>query len=204
MPTLRVALTGGIATGKSYVLGRFAALGVPTIDADAIAHDVVRAEQPAASEIRAHFGDDVFHSSGEVDRARLARRVFDDAAERAVLESIVHPRVRAAIDERFASITAPFAVADIPLLFETGRESAFDRVVVTACAPDRQRERLLARDATDAGALKRLAAQLPTADKVARADYVVWTDGTFAETDAQVDAVHAALRELAENRHAGA
>ncbi len=203
MPTLRVALTGGIATGKSYVLGRFAALGVQTIDADTIARDVVQAGQPASDEIRAHFGDGVFHVNGEVDRARLAQRVFDDSAERTVLESIVHPRVRIAIDEWFAGLSAALAVADIPLLFETGRESAFDRVVVTACAPDRQRERLVARDAAHpSDAQKRMDAQLPTAEKVSRGDYVVWTDGSFAETDAQVETVYAALQDVAESRQA--
>ena len=198
MPVLRVALTGGIATGKSYVLGRFAVLGVPTIDADAIARDVVRAGQPAAAEIQHHFGDDVFQSNGEVDRARLAQRVFDDPGDRTVLESIIHPRVRAAIDEWFSVLpadgTVAFAVADIPLLYETSREAAFDQVVVTACAPERQLERLLARDgATADDARKRMDAQLATAEKVKRADYVVWTDRSFAETDAQVEAVRAAL-----------
>ena len=120
-----------------------------------------------------------------------------------VLESIVHPRVRVAIDDWFAGLSAGLAVADIPLLFETGRESAFDRVVVTACASDRQRERLVARDAAHPGdAQKRMDAQLPTAEKVARGDYVVWTDGSFAETDAQVETVYAALQDVAECRRA--
>ncbi len=202
-------LTGGIATGKSYVLTLFAALGVPTIDADAIARDVVHASQPAASEIRAHFGDDAFQADGEVDRPRLARRVFDNHAERMVLESIVHPRVRAAIDNWFSTIaadgTVAFAVADIPLVFETGHASAFDRVVVTACARDRQLERLLVRNTANADeAQKRMDAQLPTTEKIKQADYVVWTDRSFAETDTQVKAVHAALQALADRSQTSA
>ena len=198
---LRVALTGGIATGKSYVLARFAVLGVPTIDADVIAHDVVSSGRPAANEIRAHFGDAVFQANGEVDRPRLAARVFDVPADRVVLESIVHPCVRATIDQWFSALpsdsTSGFAVADVPLLYETGRETAFDQVVVTACAPELQLERLLARDgATASDTRKRMDAQLAIGEKVKRADYVVWTDQSFAETDAQVETVRAALAEV--------
>ena len=116
------------------------------------------------------------------------------------LEAIIHPVVRRAIDDWFASLdpATPFAVAEIPLLYETGRDRDFDVVVVAACDPERQVERLIARDAiSDAAARQRLAAQLPIEEKVRRADYVVKTDGTYADTDAQVRAVHAQLLGLA-------
>ena len=198
MSLLRVALTGGIATGKSYVLARFRSHSVPTVDADAIAHAVVRAGQPASTEIRDRFGDRVFGSNGELDRQKLAKRVFDNADERKALEAIVHPHVRAAINEWFAEVdadgSARFAVVDIPLLFETGRQSQFDRIVVTACRNELQLDRLMTRDKINsADAQKRIAAQLSTADKLAGADFAVQTGGSYAETDTQVDEIVATL-----------
>ena len=195
---LQVALTGGIATGKSHVLERFAANHVPTVDADRIARDVVRSGEPAWSAIRARFGSDVFAGDGRLDRQRLATRVFADPAARANLETIVHPHVRRAIDAWFQQVAhdgdGPFAVADIPLLFETHRAEDFDRVVVTACDQDTQLRRLMERDEfSEDDAQRRLAAQLPTAHKVARADFVVQTGGPFEETDRQVDAICRAL-----------
>lgn len=196
---LRVALTGGIATGKSYVLARFAARGVPTVDADSLAREVVRPGRPAWTAIKARFDPELFARDGTLDRRRLAALVFDDAAARADLEAIVHPRVRAEIDDWFerlgAARTASFGVADVPLLFETGRAAAFDRVVVTACAAAAQLTRLAQRDRLSAAeGRKRLEAQLPTGVKTARADFVVRTDGSFDETDRQVESI---CRELA-------
>lgn len=197
MSVARVALTGGIATGKSYVLGRFASRNVPTIDADLIAHDVMRAGQPAAEEIRRRFGDDVFDADQEIDRQRLAARVFDDAAERKTLEAIVHPLVREAINQWFKQVEgedrSPFAIADIPLLFETGRQQGFDRIVVTSCPLGVQLNRLLARSMTENDARKRIAAQLPTGEKVSGADFTILTDGSFEDTDRKIEAVYTAL-----------
>ena len=196
---LRVALTGGIATGKSYVLARLDRRGVPTIDADRLARDVVRPGRPAWSALVERFGSEISRPDGQVDRARLGAIVFSDAAARADLEAIVHPPVRQAIadwfDARDAEARVPFAVADIPLLYETGRERTFDCVVVAACRPETQERRVVARDSLAVeAARRRMAAQLPIDYKVARADFVIRTDGTFEETDRQVDAVRTALR----------
>ena len=196
---LRVAVTGGIATGKSYVLARLGAHGVPTIDADRLAREVVRPGQPAWAALLERFGSGIRHPDGQVDRARLGAIVFSDAAARADLEAIVHPPVREAIadwfEARAAEADGAFAVADIPLLYETEREQSFDRVVVTACRPETQERRIVARDglAVEA-ARRRMAAQLPIDYKVARADFVIRTDATFEETDRQVDEVWSALR----------
>ena len=194
---LRVALTGGIATGKSNVLARFAARGVPTVDADRLAREVVEPGRAAWTALRARFDPALFTPDGALDRRRVAALVFDDAAARADLEAIVHPHVRAAIDEWFerrAATSAPFGIADIPLLFETDRAGEFDRVIVTACDAATQLTRLAQRDglSPDAGR-KRLAAQLPTAVKAARADFVVWTGGSFDESERQVESVYRAL-----------
>lgn len=191
---LQVALTGGIATGKSFVLARFAFNKVPTIDADTIAHDVVRLGQPASADVRQRFGDEVFRPDGELDRQRLGARVFDNPEERRALEAIVHPHVRAAISRWFSMVEteghAQFAVADIPLLFETGRQGEFDRVVVTTCTPGLQLERIMTRDhISETEARHRVAAQLPSEGKVAAADFVIRTDVSDADTDRQVDEV---------------
>jgi dephospho-CoA kinase len=186
---LRVALTGGIATGKSFCLGRFAAMGVPVIDADLLARDAVAAGSPGLALIAARFGPSVITADGGLDRASLAAIVFADRTARAQLESIVHPEVYRRINEWFANQPpgTRLAIADIPLLFETGHEHDFDRVIVCACEPFEQLRRLVERDGlSDQAARARLAAQWPIDEKVARADYVIRTDNGFVETEEQV------------------
>lgn len=201
---LRVALTGGIGTGKSHVVRLLRDRSVPTLDADQLARATVQTGQPACTGLRARFGPDVFAADGSLDRARLGRLVFADAAARATLENLVHPPVRKAIDAWFqrcrASTRARFAVADIPLLFETGRADAFDSVVVVACDPATQLRRVMARDdLPEAEVRRRIAAQLPIAEKVARADMVISTDGTFEETDGQVASIFRTLATLGDS-----
>ena len=196
---LRTGLTGGIATGKSFCLGRFALLGVPVIDADLVAREVVEPESPALARIAARFGAGVLTADGRLNRPALATIVFGDRAARAELEAIVHPEVYRRINDWFAnqSPRVPVAIADIPLLFETGHEHDFDRVIVCACEPYEQLRRLVQRDhLTEEEARARLAAQWPIGEKLARADFVIRTDGTFDATEAQVRAVHASLLAL--------
>ncbi|MDA1183711.1 MAG: dephospho-CoA kinase [Acidobacteria bacterium] len=186
----RVALTGGIATGKSYVRARFEALGVPTIDADALARDAVAPGTAGLASVVARFGRHVLHPDGTLDRQRLADIVFADPESRLALEAIVHPEVRRATDRWFASLDAeqfPCAIADIPLLYEVGRDRDFDAVIVVACDPATQIRRLIARDGmSDAEARLRIGVQLPIHEKVRRANYVISTDGDYEETDRQV------------------
>lgn len=190
---LKVALTGGIATGKSYVLDRLRGLGIPCLDADALAHGVMAAGTEATTAIAARFGAEVLTPDGAVDRAKLGPVVFADPAARRELEAIVHPAVYRAVAaglRAFATFgTYPLAVVDVPLLFETGHAGDFERVIVTACPEAMQIRRLLARGLSETEARQRMAAQQPTVEKVAKADYVIRTDGTFEETDQQIDAV---------------
>jgi dephospho-CoA kinase len=184
---LRVALTGGIGTGKSYCLLRLSELGVPVIDADVLAREVVEPGTPGLSAIVSRFGPSVITGTGVLDRAALARRVFADAAARRDLESIVHPLVYRRIEDWFdVSAGEHVAVADVPLLYETGHERDFHRVVVAACLPAQQVERLLARGLSADQARQRIAAQLPIDEKRRRADYVIDTSGACAGTDRQV------------------
>ena len=190
---LKIALTGGIATGKSHVLDLFRRRGVPCLDADTLAHGVEAAGTEATQAIAARFGPAVLAGDGAVDRAKLGPIVFADAAARRELEAIVHPAVYRAITaglRAFELTENPrFAVVDIPLLFETGRASDFDAVIATVCPVAMQVERLVARGMTDAEARQRLAAQLPAAEKAARAQHTIDTSGTFVDTEAQVQRI---------------
>lgn len=187
---LKVALTGGIATGKSYVLAALQRRGIPCLDADTLAHGVMAQGTEASAAIAARFGD-VLTPDGSVDRAKLGPLVFADQATRRELEAIVHPAVYRAIAVGLRAFELverpPFAVADIPLLFESGHERDFDRIIATVCSESTQRARLRARGLNDAEASQRLAAQWPAAEKARRAHIVISTEGTFTETDAQLE-----------------
>ena len=193
---LQVALTGGIATGKSYCLGRFAALGIPTIDADRLAREAVAPGSPGLAAVAQRFGAHIVREDGTLDRAALARIVFSDRTARADLEAIVHPDVYRRIREWFAQLPhgTPVAIADIPLLFETGHEHDFDAVVVAACTPEEQLRRLVARDGlSETDARARLEAQSPIDEKVRRAQFVIRTDLGFPQTDEEIERIYRKL-----------
>ena len=189
---LRIGLTGGLATGKSHVRVRVATIGLPTIDADTIAREVVRPGEPAWRDIRQRFSNDIWKTDGSLNRAALASLIFSDEAARKDLEDILHPRVYSVIrnwlDELAQARIHRAAVADIPLLYETGHDDDFDKVIVVACETKTQLQRVMARDGlSKEDAQQRIAIQLPTAQKAAKADIVISTDGTLEETDAQID-----------------
>lgn len=193
----RVALTGGIATGKSHCLARFAALGAAVVDADRLARDAVGPGTPGLARVTERFGPGILRADGSLDRSALGRLVFADRAARADLEAIIHPEVYRRISEWFANLPAGtrVAVADIPLLFETGHQHDFEVVIVCACSPDEQLRRLMARDGlTEAAARERLDSQWPIDEKVARAHIVIRTDGGFAETDRAVAKTYESLK----------
>jgi dephospho-CoA kinase len=189
----RVALTGSIATGKSYVLDAFRKRGVPCLDADELAHGVTAQGTEATRAIAERFGPAVLDAAGAVDRPALGRIVFADPAARRDLEGIVHPAVYRAIEAGLRAFDllgdAPLAVVDVPLLYETHEESRFDCVVATVCPTAVQLERLRKRGMSELEAKQRIEAQLPADEKARRADFVIRTDGTYAETDAQVERV---------------
>ena len=193
----RVALTGGIATGKSHVRAAFEELGVPAVDSDVLARDALAPGTAGLAAVIDRFGREVLHPDGSLDRRKLAGVVFADPDARRALEAIVHPDVRRVTDDWFASLDArrhPYAIADIPLLYEVSRDRDFDVVVVAACDPETQVRRVMERNGiSEPDARQRLAAQLPIAEKVRRADYVIQTDGTFADTNRQILQVWKAL-----------
>jgi len=201
-----VGLTGGIASGKSTVSRQLRALGCEVIDADQLAREVVAPGEPAWQAILEAFGREVVHPGGALDRKRLGAIVFADPAARQRLEAIVHPAVHARRQARLRAVTDHafdgLVVLDTPLLVEVGGAAEVDRLVVVYADRADQLARLRARDGLDgAEAERRLASQMPLADKVRLAHYVIDNSGSPEETDAQVRAVHAVL--LAEHRGRG-
>ena len=190
---LKVALTGGIATGKSHVLDEVRKRGVPTLDADSLAHGVMSAGTEAAAAIAARFGADVLAADGSVNRAKLGPIVFADRAARRELEAIVHPAVYRAMTAGIRAFEllgdSPLVIVDIPLLYETGAEKLFDAVIATVCPPETQIARLVERGLSDADARLRLAAQWTAEEKASRANFVIRTDGSYEDTGRQVDEV---------------
>ncbi len=194
---VKVALTGGIATGKSYVLGKLRDRGVATIDADDIVHAALGPGTPTAKAVAAQFGGAFLQPDGSIHRRLLGVKVFGDPDARLTLEAIIHPVVYEEIGKWYATLDRPMGVASIPLLFETGREGDFDVVVVTACTPEQQIQRLIERDRmNEEEAKQRIAAQWPTDEKVKRANFVILTGGSTLTTDEQVDEMLVKLSQL--------
>lgn len=199
---LRVfGLTGGIASGKSSVAERWRARGLTVVNADELARAAVRPGSVALTQIVDYFGGEVVTSDGTLDRARLGAIVFSDPEARRRLDSIVHPVVRRLASERFAEIAArgeALACYEVPLLFETGLERIYAPVVVVNAPDALRRARLAARDQLPPEQVEaRILAQLPLAEKVKRADYVIENDGSLtllhARCDETLDAICHAL-----------
>jgi dephospho-CoA kinase len=186
-----VALTGGIASGKSAVSDRFAALGACVIDADLVSRELVAPGGAALDEIVAAFGTDALAGDGSLDRRRMREHVFADADARHRLEAILHPRVRDVLRERAAS-AVPYALLVIPLLVESGQYGWVDRVLVVDVPRQVQLARLLARDGvTPELADAMLDAQASRAQRLDLADDVIANDGSLDELDRKVAALHA-------------
>jgi dephospho-CoA kinase len=194
---LRVALTGGIATGKSYVLGKLRDRGIPTIDADDVVHESLGPGTPTATAIAAQFGKEFLRPDGSIDRARLAAKVFTEVESRLQLEAIIHPVVYDTIRRWYETLKRPMGIASVPLLYETRHEKDFDFIAVTVCSPEQQLRRILERDGiSEEEARQRLGAQMPAEEKAQRADFVILTGGTMLATDQQVDELLRAIRQF--------
>jgi dephospho-CoA kinase len=185
----RIAVTGGIGCGKSATGAALRALGVPVLDTDEVAHALLANDAAAKTAILERFGDGVF-AGDSVDRKALGQLVFGEPGARKDLEAILHPRIQARTDAWLAAQPEgqPSAVL-IPLLYEVGREKAFDLCVCVACSPGTQRARLRERGWSDAEIDRRNAAQLSVEEKIKRADVVIWTDGVMENHAAQWRAV---------------
>lgn len=195
---LTIALTGGIASGKSAVASEFRKLGVPVIDTDRIARDVVKPGERGHSALVAEFGSEILLPSGELDRAKLRHHIFSDASRRGRVNAILHPLIRVQLDTDLRAVDGPYAIVEIPLLTETSSANDFDRVLVVDVPEEIQVERLQARDgASRAEALAALQAQAPRQDRLALADDVIDNSGTLAELKAKVREMHQGYLKIA-------
>lgn len=188
---LRIGLTGGIASGKSLVARYFEELGVPIVDTDVIAREVVAPGSPALDEVRAAFGAAVIGDDGSLDRQEMRRIVFSDEEKRRQLEGILHPRIRESATLQANAAQGPYVIVVVPLLFESPMKESMDRILVVDCSEETQLRRLTARDNEDAdSACRIIATQASRKERLSIADDVITNDGSLSETRAAVDALH--------------
>ena len=201
---LRIALSGGIASGKSTVAALFAQLGVPIIDMDELAREVVAPGSALLAQVLERFGPGVRNPGGSLDRRALREIIFRDVAARRELEALLHPAIRDLCTERSAAAGGPYQIIVIPLLTESGAASQYDRVLVVDCDAAVQRARLAARDGAATGlANAALAAQATRAERLRLADEVIHNDGEAAALGPRVLELHRQyLRRAADRAHA--
>jgi dephospho-CoA kinase len=195
---LKVGLTGSIAVGKSFVLRALADLGCHMIDADQVAREVVAPGTAGLDLVTAAFGPEVLRENGQLDRAKLGSIVFADGAKRTQLNAILHPLIIAAQDERIRELESVdesgIVIIDAALMIESGGYRRLDKLIVVHCRPEIQLERLISRDnLSREDAVKRISAQMPQAEKMKYADYLIDTSDGFDATRQQVVAVFAKL-----------
>jgi len=200
VPPLLIALTGGIASGKSAVAELFAKLDVPVLDTDQIARDVVAPGTPALGQLVAEFGPEILDAQGRLDRSSMRERVFSDPQQRRKLEAITHPAIRAELARRSAAAGGDYQIHVIPLLVETGRAEAYDRVLVVDCPEEAQIERLMARDGTSREqAAEILSAQVSREERLDAAHDVIENTGTLADLQDFVATLHRNYALLSQN-----
>ena len=195
---LRIGLTGGIGSGKSTVANLFKALGVPVIDADVIAHQLTQPGEPATQQVLAAFGQEIAENNG-INRRRLAQRVFSNPLDRKRLEAILHPLVRAAMQQELQTLQAPYCLLVIPLLIEADQRDLVDRVLVVEADDSVRIRRVQARDGRSESEIH--AIQVNQASRAARraaADDIIQNDGDLAELSKQVTAFHARYLRMAQ------
>lgn len=190
-PVPRIALTGGIASGKSTVARLFEALGAKLIDTDQIARDIVQPPSPVLQQLVERFGKGILATDGSLDRAGLRQIAFADGGARAELEAIMHPAIRATVAQRSAEAGGPYQLIAVPLLAETGTADQYDRVLLVDCDPQLQLRRLMLRDGMQAADAQRmLDAQAARAARLAIAHDVIRNDGDIAALAPQVESLH--------------
>jgi dephospho-CoA kinase len=197
---LRVGLTGGIGSGKSTVADFFSAHGIPLIDTDEIARDLVEPGQAAHVEIAQRFGTDVLDAHGRLDRAKMRDLVFRDPGKRKLLEAILHPRIRDEVKTRLSALAAPYAIVAVPLLLETGFDDLVDRILVVDCDEALQIQRASARSGLTEEEVRRvMATQASRQQRLARADDVIENNADMARLQQDVNRLHERYLALARN-----
>ena len=195
---LKIALTGGIGSGKTTVTDRFRELGVPVFDADEVSREITRAGEPAVSRIAEEFGDSVILADGSLDRSALRAVVFKDSAARRRLEAILHPKIRRRMNDVAALTHAPYGVFSIPLLIETGQEDSFDRILVIEATQARRRQWIRKRSHLTHRQISAIfRSQAPSQLRRRAADDLLMNSGSVTDLYGQVDALHSRYLTLA-------
>jgi dephospho-CoA kinase len=195
---LRIGLTGGIASGKSTVAELFLKLGIPIIDTDVIAREVVAIGSPGIKAVQKRFGDSVTTKSGDLDRAAMRKLIFLDDTARSDLEAILHPRIGTEVRRQAGTIGGPYQIIAVPLLVSSRLLQFIDRVLVVDCEESTQLDRLVKRDAGTIDEAKRIvAAQSSREERLAIADEVVSNDLDLKHLQDQITFLHAAYLNLA-------
>lgn len=198
---LRIGLTGGIGSGKSTVAALFADRGVPVVDADTIAHQLTRPGGVAIEPIIQAFGPDILAPDKSLDRKRLAARVFNDPTQRARLEAILHPLIRAEMQSATRRLKVPYCLLVIPLLIETQQQDLVDRILVVDVDEKTQFERTQARDGRSADQIRSIiSAQINRSQRLKQADDCITNNGDVTALKDQVDALHRKYLSLAAHR----
>ncbi|MEN9503204.1 MAG: hypothetical protein RI964_2489 [Pseudomonadota bacterium] len=189
---LKVGLTGGIGCGKSTAIRHFQQLGVPVVEADLIARQVVAVGEPALQDIAEVFGAQALQQDGSLDRAWLRQYVFGNAQGLQALEAILHPRIKAAILADMAAYQgSPYVLVDIPLLFEKGYQVLFDRVLVIDCLPEQQLQRVKQRDGSEDSVIQAIMqAQMSREQRLQQADDVLTNQSTIVAFQAAIERLH--------------
>ena len=190
-PMLKIALTGGIGSGKTTVSDYFRKLGVPVIDADETSHEVTQAGAPAVQQIVDVFGDSVLDCDGNLDRTALRNIVFGDTESRKQLESILHPEIRRRMNDAASRTQSPYCLFSIPLLIETSQHTSYDRILVVETSEDRRRTWIQARsDLTEGEITAILSAQVSDEQRRGAADDLLINDGGIDDLHARIDRLH--------------
>jgi dephospho-CoA kinase len=198
LASLMVGLTGGIACGKSHATRAFSELGAHIIDADAIAHELIQYKSPAYQEIVDCFGPEILDLGAEINRKKLGSIIFHNAVSRERLNAILHPKIIEEENRRSKQIQeqcgSSIIIVDAALMIEAGYHTRFDKLVVVHCKPELQLHRLMSRDSLDyEDAQARVDSQMPIAQKLKLADYIIETSGTYRQTRFQIDTIHGLL-----------
>lgn len=200
---LRIGLTGGIGSGKTTVSDIFSALGVPVIDMDLIARDVVVPGQPALEKIKSLFGDNICSEDGQLDRKALRKLIFNDEQKRKQLEEIIHPAIRQSVKNKLDQLSTAYCIIVIPLLFETGQKDLIDRILVVDSNIEDQIERTKKRDHIEENDVRQImGSQVDRQTRLNKADDIVHNTGDIASLTSQIEALHEKYLGLSNNFHA--
>ena len=202
MTPLKVGLTGGIGCGKSTICQQFSSMGIPVINTDHIARDVVSIGQPALAELERHFGALILNSDGSLNRAELRNIIFKAAEQKSYVEKLLHPLILQQLQQRLADIDAPYVIIEVPLLIEAGWQRQVDQVLVVDLPEELQLNRLKRRGGLDQETMEQIiSSQISRSERARHANRLIDNSGNLDEIIKQVSEIHQYYLQLVQKRH---